>query len=415
MTRTVAVSAALVAVLAGSASGQDRTLNLPLGDPARKDREAALQLDAITDTSSGASLDPAGLAARLADVRLVFVGESHTSIEFHHAQRRLIEELYKAGRQVMIGLEMYPSPEQPFLDQWIGGLLTEDGFLTLSRWYRNWGYNWLYYRDIFMFARDHAVRMYAVNAPREIVSAVRATGFEGLSPAQAALVPAKVDTASADHLALFKSYMAESGGMMAAMSAEGLEGMFRAQCTWDAAMAYNAVQALQAHGGENAIMVVLIGSGHVAYGLGAERQAALWFGGRTASVIPTPVTDDKGRRQAVRASYANFIWGIPGETAPLYPALGLSSREGKEGEPLTVINVERDTAASAAGFRAGDQIESMDGVSVTDREALNRLMAGKRWADTAQFAVRRGGERLVLAVRFIRPSVPDRPLPEAPK
>jgi uncharacterized iron-regulated protein len=404
MTRFLAVPVVLAAALAGPASAQDRTLNLALGDPARKDREAPLQLDVITDTSNGASLDPAGLAARLADIRLVFIGESHTSIEFHYAQRRLIEELHKAGRQVMIGLEMYPSPEQPFLDQWTGGLLTEDGFLRLSRWYRNWGYNWLYYRDIFLFARDHAIRMFAVNAPREIVSAVRAKGFEGLSPAEAALIPSKVDTASADHLALFTSFMAESGGMMAAMSKESLDGMFRAQCTWDATMAFNAVQALQTFGGRNAIMVVLIGSGHVAYGLGAERQAALWFSGRTASVIPTPVTDDKGRRQSVRASYANFIWGIPAETATLYPTLGVSGRDGREGEPLTVINVEPDTVASAAGFRTGDQVVSMDGVPMPDRETLNRLMAAKRWADTAQFIVRRGDERLTLGARFVRPA-----------
>jgi membrane-associated protease RseP (regulator of RpoE activity) len=151
-------------------------------------------------------------------------------------------------------------------------------------------------------------------------------------------------------------------------------------------------------------MVVLIGSGHVAYGLGAERQAALWFSGKTASVIPTPLTDEQGRRQAVRASYANFIWGVPGETSALYPTLGLSGRDGKDGEPLTVINVERDTIASAAGFRTGDQIVSMDGVPMSDRETLNRLVAGKRWADTAQFVVRRGEQRLTLTARFVRPT-----------
>jgi uncharacterized iron-regulated protein len=415
MKRVFAVTVVTLAVLAGVASAQDRTLNLALGDPARKDREAPLQLDVIVDTSNGASLNPAELASRLADVRLVFVGESHTSIEFHNAQRRLIEELHKTGRQVMIGLEMYPSPEQPYLDQWADGLLTEEGFLILSRWYRNWGYNWMYYRDIFLFARDHGVRMYAVNAPREIVSAVRMKGFEGLSPSEAALIPKKVDTANADHLALFKAYMSESGGMMAAMSGEMLEGMFRAQCTWDAAMAYNAVQALQRYGDKNAIMVVLIGSGHVAYGLGAERQAALWFSDKTASVIPTPLTDDKGRRQAVRASYANFIWGIPGEAAPLYPALGVSVREGKEGEPLAVINVERETVGAAAGFKAGDLLLSMDGIAMKDRETLNRLIAAKRWADSAHFTVRRGDQTLTLAARFVRLTLAAPAIAPAPK
>ena len=43
------------------ALGED-VLRLPIGDPARKDREARLVLDAVTDTSSGALLTPAELA-----------------------------------------------------------------------------------------------------------------------------------------------------------------------------------------------------------------------------------------------------------------------------------------------------------------------------------------------------------------
>ncbi len=394
-----------------AAAAQDSTLNLPFGDQARKGREAPLQLDVITDTSTGAPLTPVELATRLSDVRLVFVGENHTSIEFHNAQLRLIEELFKTGRQVMISLEMYPSPEQRYLDQWIQGLLTEDGFLRLSRWYRNWGYNWRYYREIFLFAREHRIRMFAVNAPREIVTAVRLKGFEGLSPAEAALIPKKVDTSSADHLALFKAFMSESGGMMASMHAKMLDGMFRAQCTWDATMAYNSIQALQKFGDPGAIMVVLIGSGHVAYGLGAERQAALWFDGKTASVIPTPVTDDRGNRQAVRASYANFIWGIPGESAPRYPELGMSTREGNVGEPMSVVNVERETVAAAAGFQVGDQLVSMNGTALSDVETLNRLVAELRWADTAVFVVRRGGQNVTLTARFVRPSPDGAPPP----
>ena len=36
--------------------------------------------------------------------------------------------------------------------------LTEDGFVKEARWYRNWGYHWDYYRDIFLFARANAIR-----------------------------------------------------------------------------------------------------------------------------------------------------------------------------------------------------------------------------------------------------------------
>ena len=39
------------------------------------------------------------------------------------------------------------------------GLLTEEGFLRLSRWYDNWGSDFGYYRDILTFARENRSRI----------------------------------------------------------------------------------------------------------------------------------------------------------------------------------------------------------------------------------------------------------------
>ena len=86
----------------------EKSLTLEIGDPARKDKKADLVLDAITDTRTGELLSPAEVAERLADKRLVLVGESHTDINFHRAQLRIIQELNKAGRKVLLGLEMFP-------------------------------------------------------------------------------------------------------------------------------------------------------------------------------------------------------------------------------------------------------------------------------------------------------------------
>ena len=116
-------------------------------------------------------------------MKLLFVGESHTDIEFHDVQRRVIEELHKRGRQVLVGLEMYPVPEQPWLDRWHSDkALGEEGFLTESHWYKNWGYHWNYYRDIFLFARANGIRMFGVNLPRAAVQTIRMKGFDALPP-----------------------------------------------------------------------------------------------------------------------------------------------------------------------------------------------------------------------------------------
>jgi uncharacterized iron-regulated protein len=383
---------------------EDEYLRLPIGDAERRDRTAEVVLDAITDCRSGELIAPDELARRLQGVRLLFVGESHTSMDFHRAQLRVIDELHRAGREVLIGLEMYPYTEQEYLDQWVGGMLTEQGFINLSRWYHNWGYHWDYYREIFLLARDRGIPMYALNTPRDVIKAVRKKGIDNLTEEEAARVPSQIDTENDEHFRLFKAFFAGGDDQFhASMSEQQWRGMFSAQCTWDATMAHNSLKALKRHGGEDAIMVVLIGSGHVAYGLGIQRQAAQWFDGRMAAVIPMPVADEDGEPVGeVQASYADFLWGMPQVTDALYPGLGLATKKVEESERRTVIHVGPDSVGQKAGFEMGDVVLSMNGADIPDKETLNRHMAGLRWGDTAVFQVQRGEETVSLTAHFRR-------------
>ena len=145
---SVAAAAFLVS-LSLSAQSKQKIFHLEIGDAERRTREVRLVLDGITDSATGEVISAGQLAARLRDTRLLLVGESHTTADFHRVQLRVIQALHQAGRKVMIGLEMFPYTEQRSLDNWRDGLLTEAGFLTLARWYEFWGYPWQYYRDIF--------------------------------------------------------------------------------------------------------------------------------------------------------------------------------------------------------------------------------------------------------------------------
>lgn len=401
--RITGAALALSLTLASGATADDAATNLPIGDPARRDRTAPVVLDTLTDTSTGQALSPDELAARLDGVRVLFVGESHTSVEFHAVQLSVMKALAKRGRHVMLGLEMFPYTEQASLDKWNAGSVEESRFVDESRWYRMWGYHWNYYRDIFLAAREHKIPIHAVNTPREVVSAVRKKGFKELTPEEAAHIPSRIDTDNAEHLRLFKAYFTGDDAMhTASMGDDMWNAMFRAQCTWDATMGYNAVQALKTHGKPDSIMVVLIGSGHVSYGLGAERQARLWFDGKMASLIPVPVEDDKGEKPVVRASYADYLWGVAPEKDPPYPSLGLSTPERKDGEPAKVIAVSKGSVAARAGFQVGDVLLAMDGVPLDKKETMATLMAGKRWGDTAEFRVRRGEAEQTIVAAFRR-------------
>ena len=396
----------LVAV--GSAESGENVANiyrLPIGDPSRRDREVPVVLDAITDTATGALILPSELPKRLEGVRLLLVGESHTDMDSHRIELRVIEELVRSGRRVTVGLEMYPYGAQAALDDWTSGKLTEDAFLEASRWYRSWGYPWPYYRDIFLFARDRRLPLVAINAPREVVSAVRKKGFQGLTPEEAAHIPTDIDSKNADHMRLFRASFGESG-FHTGMDDAAWQSMLDAQCTWDATMGFHAVQPLRGDEDPKApIVVVLVGAGHVQYGMGIERQLRKTFPGRIASLIPVPVKDSKlGAIASVQASYANFVWGVPPETDPLYPELGIATRVRTEEGLLEILDVETESPSAAAGLKAGDVLVSFDGAAVKDKESLAKAMAGKRWGDAAELVVRREGATVTVTVLLRRQS-----------
>jgi uncharacterized iron-regulated protein len=393
-------------VVCAAGVGADGTVpkifDLEIGEAARRDKYVPVEMDTLVDTRTGQSLTPDELAARLSKTQLLLIGESHTSMEFHKVQHRMIRALHDAGRNVLVGLEMFPAPEQRSLDQWRDGLLTEQGFVRLARWYEHWGYHWNLYRDIFLYARDEGIPMYALNTPRDVVQAVRKKGLANLTPEEAKYVPPTIKMDDPQHFAFFKASM-EGNDMTHGGTDEMLKGFAAAQATWDATMGYNAVKALQAVNDPRAIMVVLVGSGHVAYGVGIENQAREWFSGGIASIIPVPVAMEDGRAvPKVRASYADFVWGLPAERETLFPRLGISTRTGAGDAQREVIMVERESVADKAGFKVKDVLVSMDGHPIQDREVFNRLMSRKQWGDGATFVVKRGDQEVTLKAYFRR-------------
>jgi uncharacterized iron-regulated protein len=389
----------------GTAVAAETLYTLPIGDPARRDRQVELRLDGITDTGTDELITPAQLAERLATTGILFIGETHTRTEFHKVQLRAIQALHQAGRQVLIGLEMFPVTQQPALDAWNAGHYTEAGFVELADWYRHWGYNWGYYRDIFLYAREHGLPMYAVNAPRDLVTAVRTRGFDGLSEDQAQYLAHEVLPATDEVRRMYRQFFDVDDEMH--VGGEALEGMLRAQVTWDAAMGWNAQAALERHGGPESIMVVLIGAGHVTYGLGSERQLAPHYGGRIASLIPVETAKRNGERlDTVQASYANFIWGVPAARDTLYPSLEVSLMGPIGKRPGQLIQVGRQSLAEQAGLRVGDVLLALDGQPISDGATLRRLEAGYRWGDVLVARIERDGREIDITVPLRRSPAP---------
>jgi len=406
--RLLAAAAVTTVLCAGPAStllADQAVLHMPIGDPARRDREVPVVLDGITDTATGELVTPQEMVRRLAGTGILFIGENHTNQEFHDVQLRTIRALHEAGREVLIGLEMFPYTEQAVLDNWNAGRYTEDGFVELARWYDNWGYHWNYYREIFAFARANGINMYAINSPRDVVKSVRTKGFDNLTPEEAAHLPPRLAPESDEHRRMYRAFFDKDDALH--MNEAALDGLYRAQTMWDATMGWNALQVLRQHGGPDAIMVVLIGAGHVTFGLGSERQIDPHYDGRIASLVPVTVVDDEGQPvKRVRASYASFVWGLPEEIDTVYPSFGVSLMGALGKEPGQIIQVSGESVAERAGLKVGDVLLSLDGQAIKSDNSLRKLMAGYRWGDVAKARIRRDGSEMDVAVNFRRDGQP---------
>ena len=78
-------------------------------------------------------------------------------------------------------------------------------------------------------------------------------------------------------------------------------------------------------------------------------------------MIAVPLADDEGPTGPVRASYANFLWGVAREPDSAWPSLGSLTRAG-EGGRRAIIDVEKDSPAAPAGLKVGDVIVKIDDV-----------------------------------------------------
>jgi uncharacterized iron-regulated protein len=382
-------------VTLGCAHGGARILDLEIGDPDRKTRQVALEVDAIVDTRRDEIISPQVLVERLAGARTVLIAEEHTNLDHHRVQLRVLELLHATGRSLTIGLEMFPVSDQSVLDDWTAGALDETEFLEQTDWYGGWGYDWDYYRDILVFARINRIPLVALNAPRELIAEVRTTGLAAARRDRNAELPPSVLPATADHRMLISNFFETDDPVHGALPEEQMNALLEAQCTWDAVMAYSASKSLAED--PTRTMVILAGTGHVAYGLGIARQLTQWLEDDLAIIVPVAVDETTNSAQA---SLGDFIWGLPNAANPAFPTLGALTSQSDDG--AVIIYIEPDSPAVLADLQAGDILTRLLGQPVSSRRELNRIVATFEWGDEILATVLRDGVELEVAVSLRR-------------
>lgn len=245
------------------------------------------------------------LIDELATNRVVYIGETHTSRPDHLLQLMLIEALHKQGRQLAIGMEMFPRTSQPALDRYINDQdFSEAEFLTQARYFSVWGYDYRLFRPIFDFARKHKIPLIGLNVEREIVSSVFKNGsFDTLSEEQIQTLPSEMQL---DMPGYIERLRATHQMHLHGKQTEGnFSGFIQAQALWDETMAATIAQHLQDD--PDTSMVVLAGSQHTRKDSGIPPRVARRIDVAQASVLNSATNFESLQDLSLTTDYLFFF------------------------------------------------------------------------------------------------------------
>jgi len=313
----------------------------------------ALSAAAPTDVSTGyrivapaavTDVTHAQMVAQLSRADVVFFGEQHDDPETHRAEAEVLEAIGRAGRPVVLSLEMFERDVQGVLDDYLAGRIDEKDFLARSRPWDRYATD---YRRMVELAKERRWSVVAANVPRSLASAVGRKGlaaFDTLTPKERTYAASENVCPNDDYRARFLESMqshspgapssvaapapraapvaeapaapaatatampaapraATSGGLPPAMA----ERFYVAQCVKDEAMAEAIVTARLA-APRNAIVVHYDGAFHSDYSQGTVSRVKRRRPGWTLAVITAiPVADPAAAPIAPQRGKADFV------------------------------------------------------------------------------------------------------------
>lgn len=227
---------------------------------------AAAPTEFWLDLVSGEQAPHAEVCADLAQAGVIYVGEIHTIDRHHAVQLGVLQELAARGVAAALGLEQLETRDQPALDRFNSGALTFDQLAAEIDWAKKWK-NYADYRALCEFARDHGFPVRGLNAPAGLIRAVsRGGGLAKLPAEQRAQLPADIELDDPAYERLLNLQLA----VHMAMDPAKLRPVFEAQVSRDETMAaaIAAARELKGPNGQPRTVVVVVGSGHIRYGLG---------------------------------------------------------------------------------------------------------------------------------------------------
>ena len=366
------------------------------------------QIGDFAHLPTGTLVNEAELLAAVSDVRIVYVGETHDNPASHRLELMVLQAMAERWPgQVSLGMEMFTRKQQPALDRWIAGKLSEKEFLKEVGWATGWKMDFAYYRDLLTFARGRNIPVIGLNAEKDLIKAVGRNALADLPAADRDRLP-EMDLSDPYQTALVKSIYA---GHVA--SDNQLAGFMRVQTLWDETMAESVANYLQTCLDGTLRMVVVAGGNHVRHGNGIPR--------RVFRRLPTSHVLVGSHEIDIPASKQDRLMDVdlPDFPMPPYDYLAYVAYEDLPGERVklgvrmeekdsrvVVMDVVAGSTAATAGVRSGDVLLAIDAEPIAESFDLVYVVGLKNKGDKGRLEVERAGGKLTLDLDF-------QPLPKA--
>ncbi|MBC7420689.1 MAG: ChaN family lipoprotein [Bdellovibrio sp.] len=107
------------------------------------------------------SVDKRHLFERLKAADLIIVGDFHAQKQSTRGFLRIIR---KIKVPLVLALECLTDKDQPVIESYLQGLLSEKDFLSKVAWKKKWGFPWENYRPLFKWAQQNKISVYGVNS-----------------------------------------------------------------------------------------------------------------------------------------------------------------------------------------------------------------------------------------------------------
>lgn len=307
--------------------------------------------------------------AQSGDARVVLVGETHDRYDHHLVQLEILKHLYQTSPNIVLGVEWFQQPFQKHLDEYIAGEITEKEMLHRTDYFNRWRYDYRLYRPILQFAHEHKIPIIALNASKELMSALSKTGADDLSPVLKAQLPTSYDRSDKDYekrlQEMFELHPEYTGKF---------EDFVRAQLTWDESMAEQAVEYLQQH--PDARMLVLAGTGHIEFGSGIPNRIKRRMDVKQISIL---VSEDY---LPVSETIADYL--VLSVVQSLEPEGKVGAYLETRSRLVVVEGFSHDSAIKDAGLEKGAILIGVDQEAVETLADFKLAIMDKKPGDTIE-------------------------------